>query len=110
MNIDVTNYDKKETNIKNLALKGVKSHKLIKTIQDAPNLKKIEITFDELERMYNELGYDVIRKRGSHAIVQINEKINIPIVIPHHNKYVHRNDLKRFLHVSRGNFEEAAKA
>ena len=96
MEIDKSNiYNISSAN--SFSLKGVQYQKLIKSIEKAPQLKKLKITFDELERMYNELGYDVIRKRGSHAIVQLTENINIPVIISHGSKYVHFNDLKRFL-------------
>jgi hypothetical protein len=100
-NQNVTNY--------NPTFSGAKSRKLIAKIESATLLKKVEITFDELERMYNEIGYDVLKKPGSHAIVCISETIHIPVIIPHNNKYVHINDLKRFLLVKEGKFVEASQ-
>ena len=86
---------------------GVKYQKLIDRVEHAEQLKKLNITFDQLERMYNEIGYDVVRKGGSHAIVNLTENINIRVTIPHKQKYVHFSDLKRFLLVKEGKFEEA---
>lgn len=88
---------------------GVKYQKLIDKVEHAEKLKKLNITFEQLERMYNEIGYDVIHKPGSHAIVNLTENINIHVPIPHKQKYVHFNDLKRFLLVKEGKFEEATR-
>ena len=92
-----------------LAFNGVKSRKLIDKLENAEQLKKFEVTFDELERMYNEIGYDIVRKRGSHASIQLADNIIINIVIPHEDKYVKISDLKRFLLIKEGKFSEAAK-
>ena len=93
----------------NLLFQGGNTKKLISKLESASNLKKIEVTFDQLERMYNEIGYDVIKKRGSHTSVKVNDDIAITVVIPHGEKYVHANDLKRFLLVKEGKFIEATK-
>ena len=89
------------------AFKGVKTRKLISKVENTKILNKLEITFDELERMYNEIGYDFIRKRGSHVTVHLTDNITIAVVIPHGKKYVHINDIKRFLLVKEGKFKEA---
>lgn len=88
---------------------GAKSRKLIEKLMSMPKVDKCQITFDELEKMYNEIGYDVMMKRGSHAVIPVTDSINIPLVIPHGYKYVHKNDLKRFLLVKEGKFAEAQK-
>lgn len=88
---------------------GAKTRKLIEKIENAKRLNKVEVTLDELERMYNEIGYDLVRKRGSHVIVPLTDDINISIATPHGGKYVHINDLKRFLLVKEGKFLEATK-
>lgn len=106
MYIDRLNYSNVSLN-SSPAFKSAKAQKLIQKLEQAPILKKVQITFDELERMYNELGYDVIRKRGSHASVVLNEKYTMSIVIPHDDKYVKVNDLKRFLLIKEGKIEEA---
>jgi predicted RNA binding protein YcfA (HicA-like mRNA interferase family) len=85
-----------------------KSKKLIEKLEKAEQLNKVKITFDELERMYEEIGYYVIKKRGSHAIVNVTENLNIPVIIPHGRKHVHPNDLKRFLLVKEKKFKEAS--
>lgn len=107
LNIDINRPNIVANN--NLAMKGVQTQKLIKRVEEAPILKKVQVTFEELERMYNEIGYDVIRKRGSHAIVPVTEKANIAIVIPHKDKRVDVKDLRRFLLVKAGKIEEALK-
>ena len=92
-----------------ITFESAKSRKLIAKLEQATSLKKIEITFDELERMYNEIGYDIIRKRGSHAVVPVTSELNISVTIPHNDKYVNTNDLKRFLLVKGGKFAEASR-
>ncbi len=88
---------------------SVKARKLIQKVEQAERLNRVEITFDELERMYEEIGYYVFKKRGSHANVTLNDNITIAIIIPHGKKYVNTNDLKRFLLVKQGKFLEASK-
>ena len=56
---------------------------------------------------YNELGYDVLCKRGSHAVVPVTEKFNLPLVIPHGTKYVNPQDLKRLQFVINGQIDRA---
>lgn len=85
---------------------GASSEKLIKKILTSKNPKELKITFDELCRIYNHLGYDVTLKRGSHATVRVN-KTNIPIVIPHKDKYVHSNDIRRLRLVMNGEEKKA---
>lgn len=94
----------------NINFNGAKSRKLIEKISNSKQLKKMDITFDELVRMYNEIGYDVILKRGSHAAIPLTDEITISVVIPHGSeKYVKPNDLKRFLLVKENKFIDAAK-
>jgi hypothetical protein len=92
-----------------LSFEGARSKKLIAKIKNATQLKKIAITFDELVNAYKEIGYDVFFKRGSHAVVPITDNCNIPLVIPHDDKYVSPYDLKRFRHVLNGEFEKAIR-
>lgn len=87
--------------------KGAQTRKLIQKLENAERLNKVEITFEELERMFNEIGYDIIRKKGSHATIHLTDDISITIVIPHKTKYVNTNDLRRFLLVKQGKFKEA---
>lgn len=86
---------------------GRATQKLISHILSTQNNKNVKITFDQLVNIYNELGYDVLMKRGSHAIVQINNLINIPIVIPHKDKCVHPSDIKRLKLIIAGQPEKA---
>ena len=107
MHIDKNNLYENNSPNKSLSMEGAQTRKLIQKIENAPILKKINITFDDLERMYNEIGYEVFRKRGSHAVVHLTETENLVIVIPHANKYVNVNDIRRFLLVKNGKLEEA---
>jgi len=93
----------------NRAFCGARSRKLIEKVQRTEKMDKLKVSFDELERMYNEIGYDVLYKRGSHAIVHVTDTINIPIVIPHKTKDVHPFDLVRFKYVLNGEFEKASQ-
>ena len=92
---------------KNVNFSGARARKLIEKIKGVKKVDKLSISFDELKSMYNEIGYDIIYKRGSHAIVPINEKLNIPVVIPHKRKNVHPFDLKRFKYILTGQFDKA---
>ena len=89
---------------------SAKARKLITKIAQSKQLSKEKITFEELESMYNELGYNVLRKRGSHAVITTPNGYNIPLVMPHGHKHVSPLDLKRFILVQQNKFEEAAKA
>jgi len=91
-----------------ISFNGHSPEKLLKKILEAKTDKSLKITFDELVKIYNHLGYDVVMKRGSHAIVTI-DKINIPIVIPHKDKVVHPNDLKRLKLILKGEVERAQR-
>ena len=90
-----------------VAFYGARARKLIPRINDMDKFDKVDISFDELKSMYNELGYDVVYKRGSHAVVSITDEINIPVVIPHKRKNVHPFDLKRFKYVMLEEFDKA---
>ena len=103
-------HQKFSKNIAQPSFEGAKSRKLIEKIKSAKQLKKLAITFDELVNAYKEIGYDVFFKRGSHAVVPITSEYNIPLVIPHGDKYVSPFDLKRFRFVLDGNYEMASKA
>lgn len=85
---------------------GKAQEKLLQKIMDTKRLKDMKVTFDELNRIYEHLGYDVMMKRGSHAIVNVRGT-NIPIVIPHKDKYVHPNDLKRLKLIMAGEEKKA---
>ena len=88
---------------------GAKSRKFLKKLAEEPNLKCTNITFDDLVDAYKELGYDIVYKRGSHAIVPLNNEINITLVIPHGRNHISRTDLKRLRYVIDGDFEKASK-
>ena len=93
----------------NPAFGSAKARKLIEKVlqADSNNFRGIKATFDDMVAAYNELGYDVIMKRGSHAAVPITDHANLPLVIPHNNKYVHPLDLKRLKYVIQGETEKA---
>lgn len=88
---------------------SAKARKLIEKLTTSKQLKKEKITFDNLESTYNEIGYDVFRKRGSHAVIKLSNGINLPVIIPHGKKYVHPLDLKRFLLVSQNKIDDALR-
>ena len=83
--------------------------KLIDKIRKSKQLKKLNITFDELVNAYKEIGYDVLMKRGSHAVIPLGNGINIPLPIPHKAKGVTAYDLKRFRFILEGEIERALK-
>ena len=90
-----------------LTFGSAKARKFIAVIKTAKTLKHINATFEDMVAIYQELGLDVILKRGSHAIIPLTEKANLPLVIPHGSKYVHILDLKRLKFVLNGEFERA---
>lgn len=85
---------------------GKAQEKLIKKIMSSKNPKEWKFTFDELTSIYEHLGFDIVLKRGSHATVNIRGT-NIPIVIPHKDKYVHPNDIRRLKLVMAGEEKRA---
>ena len=93
----------------NITFEGARSRKLIEKVRSAEKIGKLKITFEELEGMYNEIGYDVFYKGGSHAVVPITEDVNLPIVIPHKKNNVHVHDLKRFRYILAGEIDKALK-
>lgn len=95
--------------ISSQSFQGARARKLIEKINKTDKMDKLNISFEELKSMYKEIGYDVVYKRGSHAIVTVNDNINIPVVIPHKRKNVHPFDLKRFKYILKGEFEKAKK-
>ena len=99
------NYSVPTTN--SVAFKSKRAQKLIEKIKSTEKMDKVDISFDELKSMYKEIGYDVLYKRGSHAIVPITEDLNIPVIIPHKRKNVHPFDLKRFKYILFGEFDKA---
>lgn len=88
---------------------SAKARKLIEKVlsSNVNNYKGINATFEDMVAVYQELGYDVIMKRGSHAVVPISDSANLPLVIPHGNKYVHPLDLKRLRCVLNGEIDKA---
>ena len=91
----------------NIAFTSKRAQKLINKVKSAEKIEKVHISFDELKLMYKEIGYEVVYKRGSHAVVPVTEDFNIPVVIPHKRKTVLPFDLKRFLYVMSGEFDKA---
>ena len=53
------------------SFEGASARKLITKIKNATQLKKLGVTFEELVNAYKEIGFDVLMKRGSHAVVPI---------------------------------------
>ena len=89
------------------AFQGAKSRKFLQEVGQAKTFKNLHATFGEMVAAYKELGYDVVLKRGSHAIIQVDDKINMSLVIPHGSKYVHPNDVKRLHCIIKGEIERA---
>ena len=91
------------------SFRGNSARKLIEGVKQAKLLNKVHYTFDEMVKIYEELGFDVVMKGGSHAVVNLGD-YNIPLVIPHRGeKYVSLADIKRLKHVIDGNYEAASK-
>ncbi len=112
MNIGINNYNNFYTSQKSnyaQSFEGASARKLIDKIKKATQLKKLGVTFEELANAYKEIGYDVFFKRGSHAVVPIDKNLNIPVIIPHKDKYVTPYELKRFRYVLNGEFDKAAR-
>jgi len=93
--------------VSNVSFKGASSEKLLKKIMQTDNIKNLKISFNEMVKLYEHLGYDVLMKRGSHAIVPVAEGVNIPLVIPHKDKVVHVHDIKRLKLIVAGEIEKA---
>lgn len=82
--------------------------KLLKKVNETKDIKKLKITFDEMVKMYEYLGYDVLLKRGSHATVS-SGNVNFTLPIPHKDKVVHFKDIKRLKLIAAGDIEKAKK-
>ena len=91
----------------NTAFTSKRAQKLMEKVKNTEKLDKLHISFDELKSMYQEIGYDVVYKRGSHAIVPVTPDCNIPVIIPHKTKNMHPFDIKRFKLVLAGEFDKA---
>lgn len=85
---------------------GRAQEKLIKKILASNNPKEWKYTFEDMKGIYEHLGYDVMLKRGSHAIVRINNT-NLPLVIPHGDKYVNPKDVRRLKFLLSGDIDRA---
>ncbi len=85
---------------------GRAQEKLIKKIMASSNQKEWKYTFDDIKGVYEHLGFDVVLKRGSHAIVNIEGK-NIPLVMPHGDKYVNPKDVRRLRCLLLGDLDKA---
>ena len=86
---------------------GVKFIKLIETIKNAKSFKHFNLSFKDIAGIYQELGYDIIFKGGSHAVVPLTETVNLPLVIPHNSKYVSPFELKRLKCILNGEIDKA---
>ena len=92
----------------NPSFQGKTAKKLIDKLRQSQHVKKVHYTFDEAVKIYEDLGYDVLMKRGSHAIVRIGDW-NMPLVIPHKDKYVDFFDIKRLKCIVDGDIEAAMR-
>ena len=86
---------------------SVKAQRFLDRVKTTKSFNHFNATFEDMVSAYNELGYDVLCKRGSHAVVPITEKVNLPLVIPHGTKYVNPQDLKRLQFVLNGQIDRA---
>ena len=88
---------------------GNSPQKIIQKVLATENPKHVHLTFDEVSKVYRYLGYDVLMKRGSHAVIPLTENTNLPLPIPHKDKYVSPFDIKRLKYVINGDIENALK-
>ena len=102
-----TNFNKAQRINSQPSFGSAKTRKFLEELRNAQNFKHINATFDDMVDAYNDLGYDVILKRGSHASVPLTDKINITLVIPHGKKYVATKDIKRLYLILNGEIEKA---
>ena len=93
----------------NLNFQGKASIKFIEKLKTTQNLKYVKATFDDMVRAYNELGYDVMHKRGSHAVIIISDKIRLSLIHPHGNKkgIVTIAEVKKLKYIAQGEIEKA---
>ena len=89
------------------SFEGAKSRKFLEMLRKTENCRKIKATFQDMVDAYAELGYDCLMKRGSHAIVRIDEGFNLPLPIPHKGKDVNFKDIKRLQMIALGDIEAA---
>lgn len=91
------------------AFQGKASLKFLEKIKTTKELKYIKATFDDIVRAYNELGYDVLHKRGSHAVIVISDKIRLSLVHPHGKSkgLVTPTEIKKLRYVAQGEIEKA---
>ena len=97
------------TNNKSMMFSGARARKLIKKVNDSEKMDKLKISFEELEAMYQEIGYDVIYKRGSHAVIVISDKVRLSLVHPHGKRkgLVTPTEIKKLRYVAQGEIEKA---
>ena len=86
---------------------GKTPKKLIDKINSTKDSKKVKLTFDEAVKIYQYLGYDVLFKRGSHAVVPVEENLNLLLVIPHKDKVISPTDVEKLRFVINGDIEGA---
>lgn len=103
-------FNTKDYSYKNPVFGSKAAIKFLKKLKDTPNTKYIKATFDDVVRAYNELGYDVLQKRGSHATVVISNDIRLSLVMPHGGKKsVTPTELKKLKHIANGEIEKAIR-
>lgn len=101
-----TAYSANKQNVSSPSFCGKAQEKLIKKIIQSNNPKEWKYTFEDIKGIYEHLGFDVMFKRGSHAIVNICGT-NVPLVMPHKDKYVHPSDVKRLKFLLVGDIDKA---
>ena len=106
--LNVQNNYSKQVVTNSVAFQANTAPKLLKKVEEAKDVKKLKITFDEMVKMYDYLGYDVMMKRGSHATILCGES-SFTLPIPHKDKVVHFKDIKRLKLIAAGDIESAKR-
>ena len=86
---------------------GKPPKKLIEKVMSVRDDKKVKLSFDDAVKIYEYLGYDVLLKRGSHAVIPIDGERNLTLVIPHKDKNICLFDIKKIKCVIKGDIDKA---
>lgn len=77
--------------------------KLLAKIKNCNNFRKLAIRYEEAKKVYENLGYRVEVKSGSHSIVTMPDGFAFPLVLPHgSNKVISATDVKRLFFAING--------
>ena len=110
LNLNFSNYiaNDKKTDLSLVSFQGRAAEKLIEKIKGTKHLysKALKLTFNDAVKIYGHLGYDVLMKRGSHAVIP-TQYGNMPLVIPHKDKYISPKDVARLRFIIDGDIKKA---